>query len=72
MADRSEALQSAAYAVLSLGGKRVLRVIEEEVAARGNDIVIPLDEFVARGMCRTEAQLGIRVQQFDVAARASS
>ena len=60
MADRSEVLQSAAYAALSLGGKRVLHVIEEEVAAHGNGVVIPLDEFMARGMCRTAAQFGIR------------
>ena len=57
MADRSVKL-SAAYEALSVGGKRVLHVIEEEVGHDGS--AISLREFMRRGMCRATARIGIK------------
>jgi hypothetical protein len=59
MADRSEVLQSATYAALSVGGKRVLKVILDHV---GHDAAaISLAQFMERGMCcRSTARIGIK------------
>jgi hypothetical protein len=57
MADRS-VQQSAAYEALSVGGKRVLQVIEDEVGNDGS--AISLGRFMERGMCRAAARYGIK------------
>jgi hypothetical protein len=58
MAGRSEVQQSAAYPALSVGGKRVLDVIGEEVGRDG--VAISLSCFMERGMCRAAARHGIK------------
>ena len=58
MADRSEVQKSAAYAALSVGGKRVLHVLEQEVGHDG--VAISLGCFMERGMCRAAARYGIK------------
>jgi hypothetical protein len=70
MADRSEVLASAAYAALSVGGKRVLQVIEDEVRRGGGRArwTGGGGAAVARGMCRAAARHGVR----QVEARGSS
>jgi hypothetical protein len=58
MADRSEVQKSAVYAALSVGGKRVLHVLEQEVGHDG--VAISLGCFMERGMCRAAARYGIK------------
>jgi hypothetical protein len=57
MAGRSEVLGSPAYAALTVGGKRVLGVIEQ---AGRDGVAISLREFMQRGMCRAAARHGIK------------
>jgi hypothetical protein len=58
MAGRSEVLRSAAYAALSVGGKRVLHVVEEQ--APHGAVGISLAQFMSQGMCRAAARFGIK------------
>jgi hypothetical protein len=58
MAGRSEVQRSAAYAALSVSGKTVLKVIEEEVRRGGG--AITLDQFMDVDMSRSAARYGIR------------
>ena len=59
MAGRSEVRKSPAFEALSVGGKRALKVIEEEV--RGGGSAITLDELMDRAdLCRSSVRRGIR------------
>jgi hypothetical protein len=58
MAGRSEAQKSPAFAALSVGGQRVLKVIEQ---AGRDGVAISLDQFMERAdLCRSSVRRGIR------------
>jgi len=58
--DRSEVLQSAAYAALKPSGKRALHVIEDALSRSGDGVAISLNQFLALGLCPTAARYGVK------------
>ena len=58
--DRSEVLQSAAYAALKPSGKGALHVIEDALSRSGDGVAISLNQFLALGLCRTAARYGVK------------
>ena len=59
MAGRSELQKSPAFAALCVGGKQVLKVVEDEVRRGGS--AISIDGFMERAdLCRSSVRRGIR------------
>ena len=58
--DRSEVLQSAAYAALTPSGKQCLHLIEDEIERGDGAAMLPRSFFTVRGLSKAATSFGVK------------